>query len=439
MSRSPIAPFRIAITGLGGVTPHADNVEASWTAILQGRRAVRLLSSEELGGQIDASLSSNQSWSGAPAVGIDRRPSAVWQGDPVLQMADRTVTESLRRARLTSTDIDPDRIGCVFGTSKGGLDTFQRLQREVTPTNEMATAAIGDFWSSVPPSAAAASLSAKWGWQGPSLAPVAACATGLVSLIRASALIRDGRCDVVVAGSSDASLQPALLASFRRLGVLASVKTDPGTACRPFDARRRGFVAGEGAAALVLERWDHAVARRVPILAEWVDGLQRADPHGLTLLPADPKDLVKLLVDLLRRTDMQPSDIDAVSLHGTGTRMNDAYEAAALRALCGRHADHLRCFALKGGIGHLLGAAGSVESLAAVCALRDQVLPPTVNCDWPAADCQIPVTGPVAENTPVRTILKLSLGFGGHLAAGLLRRVESSDAALETTVSAKSV
>lgn len=408
---------RIAVTGVGLVTPHGGSVAASWPALCRGERAARALTWEDV--QLDWSRDAFLSgpWSGAPATGFVNRGDPRQPLDPVIELARSATCEALQQAGLDRLGPPPERVGCVIGTSKGGLAPFCR-QRPAADSHQW------NLWDQTPPSAAAAELTRAYGWQGPCLTPIAACATGLCAVIRAAALIRDGQCDVVIAGSSDASLLPSVLGSFRRLGVLASQSLPPGEACRPFDAHRAGFVVGEGAGMLVLERWDHALARRQSPLAEWIDGLQYSDPQGLTLLSPDPEPLARLIGDLLRRTGLTPRDLDAVSLHGTGTRINDAYEAQALARILGSDVDQVPGFGLKGGIGHLLGAAGSVEAVAAICALRDQRLPPTVNCEELAGDCPLPLTIGRSVVRPLRQVLKLSLGFGGHLAAGLLRRAD---------------
>lgn len=414
MDSSPAEQSRVAVTGVGLVTPFGETCEATWSALVRGDRAVRRLSADDFGLQRFPDQPGWGPWNGAPAAGPPLRPLAPEADDPIVDLARRATAAALYQARITRGGVDAARIGCVFGTSKGGLDAYAALSRN--------PASATSLWSVVPSHVPCARLCADYGWGGPALVPVAACATGLVSLIRGAQLLRDDECDVVLAGSSDASLQPGVLASFRRLGVLAAVDDDPGRSVRPFDARRTGFAVGEGAGVLVLERWNHAIARGVPILAEWVDGLARCDPHGLTLLPDDPAALVRLLRDLLRRAGLQPADIDGIALHGTGTRMNDAYEARAIAEIWGRDPRQLCGFGIKGAIGHLLGAAGSVEAAVAVCALLNQQLPPTVNCEMPAADCPVPLTIGSAVHRSQTHLLKISLGFGGHLAAGLLRR-----------------
>ncbi len=422
---------RIAITGFGAVTPYARTAEASWRRLLEGRSAVRWLTPEELGPRPHETSDHDQQpwgspWAGAPAALPEPPTSPVHSTvvDPLVALAWECSAEALHQSGILGA-VDPERIGCVFGTSKGGLRICGQWLRAARGGSGGSNAGEPqvNFWESVPPSIPAAALSRHFNLRGPCLAPIAACATGLVAILRGARLVREGICDAVLAGSSDASLTWPVVASFRRLGVLADRSRPPAEACRPFDQHRSGFVVGEGAGCLLLERWEHALARGAPLHAEWIDGLERGDPTGITLLPEDPVCLVRLLEDLFNRTGSTPAEIDAVSLHGTGTVMNDRYEAQALRSVVGDRGESLRGFSVKGGIGHLLGAAGSVETVFSVLALRDQVLPPTINCERPAEDCPFPVTGTAAQSRPVESLLKLSLGFGGHLSAGILTRV----------------
>jgi len=250
---------------------------------------------------------------------------------------------------------------------------------------------------------------------GPATCPVAACATGAMAILQGARWIEQGRCDVVIAGSADAALQPALLASYRRLGVLARVDEAPETAGRPFDRRRSGFVVGEGAAAVVLERLSEAKRRGRTPVAEWRGGIHLSDPATLLRGDRTGETIAETLLRLLRQTSTSPAKIDAVSLHGTGTIENDLAEGRGIRAAL-RSRD-LAAFSLKGAIGHLLGGAGSVETVASLLALRDQVVPPTVNLEFPDPDCLPECVRSTPERRPLQNLIKLSLGFGGHVAA----------------------
>ncbi len=388
----PTGRRQVVVTGIGLVTPFGAGREISWSAIRDGRSAVDWFAADDRSGSRPRRLR----WAGASA------PAELLASvEPVVSMAVVAAREAMAHAGLT--DIS-EHGGCVIGTSKLGLRSFTR-------------AVPHEFW----PNAAALAVASNWDLRGPALCPVAACATGLVSLIRGTDLIRSGECGVVLAGSSDASLVPIVLGSFQRLGVLARGFEEPATACRPFDAERSGFVIGEGAAVMVLEDREHAVARGANILAEFVAAGLASDPSGLTQIDPDGTSLAWLIRDVLRRADVSLDEIDAINLHGTATRANDIAEARAVRSAFGSVAVRLACSSQKGAIGHLLGAAGSVESAFAVLALRDQVVPPTINLRTPDPQCDLDYVPNESRPMRLRNVLKLSLGFGGHVAVGLFR------------------
>lgn len=346
------------------------------------------------------------------------------ENDPVVELALTAAGEAVDDAGLEVSHIDRERTGCVIGTSKGGLRSFAQLFAARHPLTESSGAGSdSNLWMQYLPNAAAAAVAQSLGLHGPALCPVAACATGLISLQRGADLIRDGYCDVVLAGSTDASLQEAVLGSFARLGVLARGFNDPATACRPFDQSRSGFVVGEGAAVLVMERMSHAERRRAQPSAEWLAGASAADPSGLTGMDREAGGLTRLLQDVLKRAGVTAEQIDYVNLHGSATRLNDRCETRAIRRVFGPAAETLSCSSLKGAIGHLLGAAGSVETAATLLALRDGIVPPTVNLLEPDPECDLNYTPGEPLSRPIEHALKLSMGFGGHLAAAVVRRV----------------
>jgi 3-oxoacyl-[acyl-carrier-protein] synthase II len=400
---------RVVVTGVGLVTPFASGRELSWERLVAGESATRLV----------------EGFVGAPAALPFDTPS-----DPVVELALRCAEEAVADAELPLAERNLDRIGCVIGTSKPLLRTFARLRRTGfqpvrQPGTESAADHLTDGLETRPtefyPNQPSLAVARRFGLAGPCLCPVAACATGLVSLQRGYELVRDGSCDAVLAGSSDASLLPIVLGSFRRLGVLARNVDDPAAACRPFDQHRSGFVVGEGAAVFALERLEDAVARGASIYAEWLAGGLASDGTSLMGLDASAEPLARLIGDVLRRGDVRPEEIDYVNLHGTATEQNDVYETRAAHRALGRAASFVRCSSIKGAIGHLLGAAGSVETAATLLAIRDGVVPPTVNLHTADPECDLDYTPLKAVRTPVRTALKLSLGFGGHLAAAVVR------------------
>lgn len=332
----------------------------------------------------------------------------------MIALARRVAAEAIADSSLQQNFLASDSVGVVFGASKGGLHTASKLlsgSREVERRD-----AFLDVW----PNCAARHIAGVVGCLGPVIAPVAACATGLAACLQGAELIRSGRCDVVLAGSSDASLQPAILGSFLRLGVLARPFGDPAQACRPFDKTRNGFVVGEGAACLILESLDHAIERGARWYAEWIDGRMLSDPMGLTQLDLQGQSLRRLLRDLRKSEGHIP---DYINLHGTATQTNDVVESTAIRDVLGHDTDRVACSSLKGGLGHLLGAAGSVELAATLLALRDQTVPPNVNLASPDPDLPLNVTSGESQKRQINLAWKLSLGFGGHLSAACIRHL----------------
>lgn len=421
--RSPLdsAPTpRVVITGVGLWTPLGTDRESTWQALTAGRSGSRWLFAPQWTGTTRLA--------GAPC----DLPNEAADGsiDPVVALARRVAAEAVQDSGLHSGVLSRDSTGIVFGTSKGGLHTASRLLQLGSRSAEP-----GPVWMDVWPSAAASHVAAAIGASGPVLAPVAACATGLAACLRGYELIRDGRCHVVLAGSSDASLQPAILGSFQRLGVLARPMDDPTAACRPFDISRNGFVVGEGAACLILESFEHAVARGARWYAEWLGGRMLADPIGLTQLDPTGQSLQRLLQDLLRVTNVKP---DYINLHGTATIPNDRVESAAIHAVFGESARQVPCSSLKGGLGHLLGAAGSVELAATLLAIRDQILPPTVNLVSPDPQLDLDFTPLQSRPCRIDHAWKLSLGFGGHLSAACVARLPGNGDRTNGTISLKS-
>jgi 3-oxoacyl-[acyl-carrier-protein] synthase II len=332
-------------------------------------------------------------------------------------MSQRAAHEALEDADLQLRDFDRRRCGIVLGTSKGSLAACEEQWKSNVGSIEPAPP-----WLHCWPNFPATQLAQTHDVRGPVLAPIAACATGLLSICRGVELIRDGQCDVVLAGSVDDSLREILWASYRRLGVLAKLKDcDPGAACRPFDRDRNGFLMGAGAAVIVLERLDQATARGHQPYAEWLAGGMLSDACALTQVSQDAAGLTRLIQETLRRGAVSPAEVDYINLHGTGTRENDRYETQGIRQAMGNAASSIPCSSLKGTIGHLLGGAGSVEFAAMLLAMRDGIIPPTANLTNADPQCDLNYTPRVAHTHAIGTALKLSLGFGGHLVAGLVR------------------
>lgn len=395
----------IVITGIGLVSPLGADRETTWQRLLAGERGVDWLPAAALAPFERVGFP--RPWGGSVPLAAEQ----ILPGrDRSLSLARLATAEALADA---SFDPAGSETGCVFGASKGGLSATAAWWEAVHRQEPHDLPPFPDLW----PSAAGADLTRHWNLRGPLLTPVAACATGLAACLRAVGLLHEGACEVVLAGSVDAAVTPVVLGSFRRLGVLAPPEPDPATACRPFDRQRQGFAVGEGAACLVLERQSHALRRGARWYCAWDYGRLAADPTGLTQLAPDGAPLQRLIRDVLR--GRHP---DLLHLHGTGTALNDAVESQAVAAVLGDAIPQIPAVSVKGALGHLLGAAGSVELALAALSLRDQIAPPVTNLHESDPTCPLPWLPRTAERLPIERVLKLSLGFGGHLAAAVLRR-----------------
>jgi 3-oxoacyl-[acyl-carrier-protein] synthase II len=383
-------PQRVFITGLGVVAPGSVGAEALFQTLTTGRSQTRTVTPTDLGWPVLRGLDRTEPLVAAPAPDLPQRP-----GDNRLVTLARTaVVEAL--GTLGPPDDSLCDWGLVLGASKGDLwrpdagygagpgDVAERIGRE---------------------------LGFGAGW----LAPVAACATGLVAIGTAYQRLRCGDWTCAVAGGVDSSFHPGLMASYRRLGVLSRERDRPETACRPFDESRSGFVVGEGAGVVRLEQ------DSPDPLAEILGYALTSDAAGPLQLPTGPASLAQAITLALEQARLTTADVDLISLHGTGTQANDALEAAALRMVFGDRLDAIPAWSCKGALGHLLGAGGAVELIALVQALRSGLVPPTVNLRNPAPDCRLGHVRDVAQAGTFRVGLKLSLGFGGHCAALILR------------------
>ncbi|MFO0950461.1 MAG: beta-ketoacyl-[acyl-carrier-protein] synthase family protein [Isosphaeraceae bacterium] len=393
----------VVVTGIGLNTALGNGREATWSALRAGRSGCRRL---DIPGVSDF-------------VGFVRQNPHPGPRGPLLQAAN----EAFLDAGLTPGSFDPFRAGCVVGLSKGDLDCLSESHRQFLSGGP---SAMTEDWTGGWPAVGSRLVGNCWSLLGPRLTPVAACATGLIAALRGADLIRRGECDVVLAGAGDASLEPLVLGAFRRMGVLAPVRDgdDPARAVRPWDRNRSGFLVGEGGAVLVLEREDHARSRGVLPYCEFAGGLFGADAHHMTDLDPDPTNLAGLIGRALDLSGVEPAGLDHVNVHGTATRSNDPLECQALKLALGEHAGGVSCSASKAQVGHCLGAAGAVELALTCLAVRDQFVPPTLNLDDPDPLCDLDATPHVGRPRPVRAALKLSLGFGGHLAAAVVRQVE---------------
>ena len=406
MPSAPDHP-RVVVTGIGLECGLGTDRETRWQGLREGRSAARTLGLPTAAG--------TPPYAGCPVGPSDHRPKEILFKAAIEAVADAKIGRE--------APIDRDRAATLIGMSKGDLRTLAAWHSRLL-VGSLDEVVNPSTWSFLFPNGPAALMAHVWDFRGPCLAPVAACATGVVAVLQAADLIRRGVCDVAIAGAGDSSLEPLVLASFRKMKVLARVDGDPAGAVRPWDRNRSGFLVGEGAAILVLERENHARARGVLPYAEVAGGAIGGDAYHMTDLNPDPSNLAGLIRRALKNAGVAPEEIDHVNVHGTATRPNDPLECRAIRLALGKQADRVACSANKSQIGHLLGAAGAAELAIACLSIRDGFVPPTLNLSDPDPACDLDGTPLVGRSLPIGAALKLSLGFGGHLAAAVLRRPE---------------
>jgi 3-oxoacyl-(acyl-carrier-protein) synthase len=394
----------IVITGIGMITSVGKNRESTWAALRKGRSGVRRL--EGLEGIPDGLLI------GAP---VDIQPDHPGQLK-VIALARRAAAEALADSRIDLDDVDLSRFGCAISGHMGDTSYIPVVHQIPYPRRE----SVVPWWHQWLPNTACWGIANEYGLAGPRLCHSVACASGLIDILSALRSIRDGQCDVALAGSAEA-LHPLFAAGFHQMRVLA-YHDDPTQACRPFDSERRGFVMGEGSAMFVLERLSHALDRGAKIYAELTGGKMLAEAHHVTGLDEESDALSYLIGATLRNAHLEPEQIGYINVHGTGTQQNDVVETRGIRKALGGAADQICASATKSMLGHLVNAAGSVELAVTALTLRDGYVHPTLNLTKPDPACNLDCIPLVGRRARFEHAMKLSVAFGGHLAAVTLRR-----------------
>lgn len=394
---------RVVITGIGMVSSVGHDRETTWQAVRAGQSGVRRM--KGVVGIPDGMLL------GATVEGL-----AVEQGDtrygPLGLLA---AEEAIHDSELDLRGVDHERFSCFVSPNFGDTPKIASLR-----TAQLEPDSYPPWWNRWLPNSTCAMIAHRFALYGPRLCHSAACASGTVSTLSAWRAIQDNQCDLALVGSSQ-MIHPLLAAGFHNMRVLAD-HDDPTQACRPFDINRSGFVMGEGSAMLVLESLSHAQQRRAPIYAEIVGGSVYSEAHHVTGLNSDSHTLYRLIDDTLRKSRLSPSDIRYINAHGTGTKQNDAMETRGIRAALGPAANSVCVSSTKSMLGHLINAAGSMELAITVLALRDGFAPPTLNLTDPDPECDLDCLPLVGRSQKFEHALKLSIAFGGHLAAVVMRR-----------------
>jgi len=408
VSRQVPSSQTVVITGIGMIASVGDTRESVWDAVRAGRSAMRRL--RNLPGIPDDLLI------GAPVDIALPTPDHL----KVALLCERAADEAIDDARIDVEQVGSDRFGCAISAHMG--DT--RGVAELFGCGAMFPAGDIPWWHQFLPNTACNRVALRHRLYGPRLSHSTACASGLIEILSAVRAIQDGQCDAALAGSAEV-IHPLFAAGFQQMRVLAQ-HDDPHQACRPFDMERQGFVMGEGGAMFVLERLDHALARGARIYAEIAAGKLLAAAHHVTGLDMESDALAHLISGVLDKADVTPRDVGYINVHGTGTQQNDLAEARGIRRAMGSAADLLCVSATKSVLGHLVNAAGSVELAVTALAMRDGFVPPTMNLTHPDPECDLDCIPLVGRNNPLVCTLKLSVAFGGTLAAVVLKRLDQA-------------
>lgn len=416
-----MSPRRVVVTGLGALTPIGNTLPAYWEGLLSGTSGaapITYFDASKFKTQFACELKGFD-----PLAHFDRKE--VRKYDRFTQYALVATQEAIEDSGLDLDRVDKDRIGVIWGAGIGGLETFQ---------NEVLNFAEGDgtprfnpfFIPKMIADIAPGIISIQYGFAGPNFATVSACASSANALIDALNYIRWGYADLMVSGGSEAGVTIAGMGGFNAMHALSKRNDDPQTASRPFDKDRDGFVLGEGAGSLILEEYEHAKARGAKVYAEVLGGGLSADAHHMTAPHPEGAGAIKVMQNCLRDAGLKPEDVDAINMHGTSTPLGDIAESKAVKTVFGEHAYNININSTKSMTGHLLGAAGAVEAIASILAIKHGIVPPTINHQTPdeEIDPRLNFTFGKAQKRTVNVALSNTFGFGGHNACVVFGKID---------------
>lgn len=410
---------RVVVTGLGAITPIGNNINEYWNGLSNGVSGADTIT------QFDASKFKTQFACEVknydPLSFFDRKE--VRKLDLYAQYAMVATDEAIEDANINFDKVNRDRFGVIWGAGIGGLKTFQE---------ECLAFGSGDgtprfnpfFIPKMIADIAPGHISIKYGLRGPNFTTVSACASSTNAIIDATTYIRLGKMDMCVTGGSEAAVCEAGIGGFNALHALSKRNDDPKTASRPFDVDRDGFVLGDGGATLILEELEHAKARGAKIYAEVIGSGLSADAHHMTAPHPEGLGAKNVMINALEDAGIKTTDIDYINVHGTSTPLGDIAESKAIREVFGEHSYDLNISSTKSMTGHLLGAAGAIEAIACILAVKNDLIPPTINHfnDDPEFDSKLNFTFNKAQKRTVNIALSNTFGFGGHNASAIFKK-----------------
>ncbi|OGW53708.1 MAG: beta-ketoacyl-[acyl-carrier-protein] synthase II [Nitrospirae bacterium RBG_13_43_8] len=411
---------RVAVTGLGAITPVGNTVQEFWNALLEGRSGVKKIQS------FNPSRFSSQI--AAEVLDFDPHeyltPKEVRKTDRFVQFAIAASKKAVEDSKLNLDSEDRDRVGVIIGSGIGGLHTIESEHLKYMERGpEKGPSKISPFL--IPMlivNMAAGQVSICLKVKGPNKAVVTACATGNHAIGDAFRIIQKGQAEVMIAGGSEAAITIMGFGGFCSLKALSTRNDEPHRASRPFDRDRDGFIMGEGAGIVILEELEHAVKRNAPIYCEIIGYGMNADAYHMTAPDPDGEGAAKCLKMCLDDANLKPEDVDYINAHGTSTAYNDKIETLAIKKIFGEHARKLAISSTKSVIGHLLGAAGGVEAIACALAIKNNIAPPTINLENPDPECDLDYVPNKPRPMKIDVAISNSLGFGGHNATLAFRK-----------------
>lgn len=411
---------RVAVTGLGCITPVGNNIPEFWDSLKNGRCGIEAYT-DPRGMEVYAKVAAKVKNFDPAALGLVRND--VRRSDIFSQFALAAAIQAVEQSGLVSGDnIDPDRYGVYLGSGIGGIEIF--LDQAKVLFDEGADRISPLFIPMMIPNIAGGNIAIRFNAQGPCLANVAACATSTNSIGEAYRAIKHGYADAIITGGSEAAINPLAIGSFGNCKAITSCD-DPKLACLPFDKRRSGFVMGEGAGVLVLEEYDHAVQRGATILAEVTGYGHTCDAYHFTAPRPDGTTSAKAIKMALDESGYQEGEELYINAHGTGTHLNDSSETLAIKIALGEtEARRASISSTKSMTGHMIGGTGAAELIACVLALQEGIAPPTIGLEEADPECDLDYTPQVARKRDFDIAISNSLGFGGHNACVALRKIK---------------
>ncbi len=412
---------RVVVTGLGALTPIGNTLQEYWDGLINGKSGAAPITYYDTEKHKTKFACEIKNFNVEDF--IDRKE--VRRLDKFSQYAIVASDEAIKDAGITPENVDKKRVGVIWGAGIGGLQTFQ---------DEVMNYALGDgtprfspfFIPKMIADIAPAHISMRNGFMGPNYTTVSACASSANALVDALNYIRLGMCDVIVSGGSEAAVTIAGMGGFNSMQALSTRNESPETASRPFDATRDGFVLGEGAGALVLEEYEHAKARGAKIYCEVGGGGLSSDAYHLTAPHPEGIGVIAVMENCLRDAGIKPEEVDHINTHGTSTPLGDVAELKAISVVFGEHAKDININSTKSMTGHLLGAAGAIEAIASILAIKNGIVPPTINHTTydERIDPSLNLTLNKAQKREVKVAMSNTFGFGGHNACVLFKKFE---------------